>query len=232
MIHCGAIHLDFETQVENIHLLQETVSEKRRRKAARYLRKEDMLRSLAAECLCRVMIAENADLSYSSLEFSEDKLGKPFLPDHASIHFNLTHSGDWVGCAVATTPVGIDIEHHKPMELDIAKRFFHPCETEYIKAAPQEYTERFFKIWTQKESYIKAIGKGLHCPLNSFSVVAGKQMQSIIVTDSHQPMTVKSLFIADGYSAAICHTTDEEVKQVEVNDLETFCSLIRKYRNC
>jgi 4'-phosphopantetheinyl transferase len=228
MIHCGAVHLDFETGEENIHLLRETVSEKRRLKAARYLRKEDMLRSLVGECLCRVMIVKNFGLSHRLLEFSEDELGKPFLPAHRSIHFNLTHSGDWVGCAVGITPVGIDIERHKTMEMDIAKRFFHPNETDYVRAVPQEYTERFFRIWTLKESYIKAIGKGLHCPLDSFSVIAGKQIQSIIATDNHQPMTVKPLFITEGYSAAICHTADEEVKPVELNTIHTFCSLIRE----
>lgn len=65
--------------------------------------------------------------------------------------------------------VGIDIECIKPIDMAIAERFFTSDETAYIMAGEQE--QRFYEIWTKKESNIKWEGKGLHKPLTSFSVL-------------------------------------------------------------
>jgi phosphopantetheinyl transferase len=63
------------------------------------------------------------------------------------------------------------------MEFDRGKeqlvcRFFHPDEQDYVFAAQgQERVKRFYEIWTKKESYLKYLGTGIDCALNSFSVL-------------------------------------------------------------
>src|SRR5574341_1078500 len=86
------------------------VDEKKRLRILRYVHKKDAWRSLLAELLLRAVLTERYHMRDEDISFEVDAHGKPFLPKEQDICFNLTHSGDWVGCAVGTVPVGIDIE--------------------------------------------------------------------------------------------------------------------------
>lgn len=57
------------------------------------------------------------------------KYGKPFLLNSPHIHYNVSHTGDYVFCALADEPVRIDVELIKSVDLKIAKRFFAVDET-------------------------------------------------------------------------------------------------------
>ena len=68
--------------------------------------------------------------------------------------------------------VGIDVEwlDRRPASGDLARRFFAPAECAQLEALPPARTdEAFLSIWILKEAYIKAIGKGLAQPLDSFA---------------------------------------------------------------
>lgn len=70
------------------------------------------------------MIHSMYDLPIDQIVFQTEGNGKPVVRHIPSFHFNLSHSGDWVVCAIDDAPVGIDIEEIKPIDLAIAKRFF------------------------------------------------------------------------------------------------------------
>lgn len=95
-------------------------------------------------------------------------LGKPYLRDYPGVQFNLSHSGGWGVCALSETPVGVDVELVRPLRQQVAKRFFTAVEQEWLATRP---VEEFFRLWTRKESFTKALGKGLTLPLDSFSVL-------------------------------------------------------------
>ena len=68
--------------------------------------------------------------------------------------------------------IGIDVEEidEAKADLAIAEAYFAPSEVELLRQAPpSERTRCFFRLWTLKEAYIKAIGKGLSAPLSSFA---------------------------------------------------------------
>jgi 4'-phosphopantetheinyl transferase len=68
--------------------------------------------------------------------------------------------------------LGVDVEnvHRMTSCQELAKRFFAPSEYEYLRNLPPSLQrDAFFRIWTLKEAYIKAEGKGLSIPLASFS---------------------------------------------------------------
>ncbi len=91
--------------------------------------------------------------------------------------YNLSHSGDFVLCAVdldeqKNIAVGCDIEKIKNVNLKVAKRFF--CENEYRYILNQDSLEKqretFYRYWVLKESFVKAIRRGLAQDTKSFEI--------------------------------------------------------------
>ena len=105
------------------------------------------------------------------LEIAIAQGGKPYLAKEPDIHFNLSHSGEWAVCAISSSPVGVDIQHCDEGRRDVASRFFHREEIRYLDSLPQfRRDEGFYRLWTLKESFVKATGRGLDLPLRSFWV--------------------------------------------------------------
>ena len=154
-------HMD--DPLQNQRLL-ELISPKRREKVIRYRMPDDRKRSLAAGLIIRKILNENG-LSEDSLKYSEN--GKP-LADN--LFFNISHAGDYVVGVSSDREVGCDIEKIVDAPLEVADRFFHLKEAEYIKSA-EDKNRAFFTLWTLKESYMKMTGRGMNLPLDSFEVV-------------------------------------------------------------
>ena len=88
--------------------------------------------------------------------------GKPYLTDAPHVHFSLSHSGGWAVCAVSDHPVGVDIQRRETGRRDIAARFFHPNEVQYLHSlSPADREQAFYTLWALKESCVKADGRGL-----------------------------------------------------------------------
>lgn len=95
--------------------------------------------------------------------------GKPELAD-VPLRFSLSHSGDRCACAVYDRAIGVDIQKRAAADMRILERRFTPREREYVlNSADREAA--FTRVWTMKESYVKAFGAGI--PLNSFCTIGG-----------------------------------------------------------
>ena len=142
------------------------VSQDRRQKSLRYRFDDDKKRALLAHVLLSHAVREIGYCVAIPVEPVTDENGKPHLYDRGEeIHFSLSHSGQYAVCAVADSPIGVDIEQIKDNRPEIAGRFFNPDELKYIKDA-----ESFYRIWTLKEGYLKAVGLGMKLPLDSFII--------------------------------------------------------------
>ena len=168
-----------QTEFDKLLLL---ICPEKQKRIKRFHFYRDARNALLGDIIVRTEICRITGLNNKQLEFSTNKYGKPYLANltkegtgtYPPIDFNISHTGHYIACAVADKPVGIDIESINPVDLKIAERFFAPDELTYINDGPQ--TERFFEIWTKKESRIKWEGKGLSIPLPSFSVFDLKEM--------------------------------------------------------
>lgn len=126
----------------------------------------------------RSILARYLSVSPKEIRFAYGEHGKPRLenlPEGLSLSFNFSHSDGLACCAVASgVEVGVDVESVRAAlrELDLAKRFFAPEEIEALEALPRlERRAMFYRYWTLKEAYIKAMGQGIAlCPLSSFVV--------------------------------------------------------------
>ena len=146
--------------------LYATASAERRQRADRYLRKEDALRCLAAGALLRCAFG-TADYTIIKGPF-----GKPYIKEYNGFHYNLSHSGNWVAIAYGNREVGIDVEKicMDTGKEEIARRYFTPDEQAYVFDTKELAPQRFFEVWTGKESYLKYVGTGLQKNLDSFSI--------------------------------------------------------------
>jgi 4'-phosphopantetheinyl transferase len=121
----------------------------------------------------RCVLARYAGVAPSDLQFVLNDHGKPTLVAAAhTLDFNLSHSGDWLACAVtAGTPVGVDLEFCDPRRasMKVARRFFRKEEVAVLEACSEvQWADRFFDFWTLKESAIKARGEALAPGLASY----------------------------------------------------------------
>lgn len=164
------------------NLFLSCVSTERRAQAARFIHQADAYRSVIGEVLTRVALSELTGHHIQELSFSRNAYGKPCLTLYPEIHFNVSHSGEWVALiSGGTGEMGVDVEKIAPIDLQIAERFFSPMENQYltdILADQQLHT--FYRLWTLKESYIKAVGMGLSIPLDSFSILPDNQQGKAI----------------------------------------------------
>ncbi len=88
--------------------------------------------------------------------------GKPYALNYAS-HFNASHSGRYVVVVVSDKPIGVDIEVIREYSAAAAAKFLNDDEKNYIVLDDvlENKQERFYKLWTAKEAYLKLIGTGL-----------------------------------------------------------------------
>lgn len=121
-------------------------------------------RYIAVRGLLRITLAQYLGAEPATLEFATAEYGKPYLPDRAW-YFNLSHSEDYLALVVADTDgLGIDVERIRSRQSlqDIAKRCFSEAEFNSWNNLPECRQElAFYRIWTKKEAFVKAVGRGL-----------------------------------------------------------------------
>lgn len=156
--------------VEDLDLKKacQLVPKARQEKIDFYRFDKDKKLSAGAYLLLRKLLSEEG---ISDFELKAGKYEKPYISNYENIHFNLSHSGKMVLCAISDMEIGADIEYNDPaMDLNIAKNFFFNREYESIMNSNNP-SDEFFKYWVLKESYMKYTGLGMNLELDSFEIV-------------------------------------------------------------
>ncbi len=152
------------------------MSHERRRKVDSCLFVKDKRLSLGAGILMDKGLSAY-DLCERETAVSYRENGKPYLPGYPHIHFNLSHSGSRVLAAFAGVETGCDIEQVQQADLALAQRFFTRKEYDFIagQQGSEQQNEAFFRLWTLKESLLKAVGTGLSLSLDAFGITISPQ---------------------------------------------------------
>ncbi len=138
--------------------------------------------------LLRLILARVTGIAPEALRFTHNEKGKPRLADPGP-SFNLSHSGPYLLVGWAREGrVGVDLEVERALsDLEaLAERTFAPEESSALLALPpEERVSAFFRIWTRKEAFVKAVGGGLTVPLKSFAVrLTPKEGNTLIRLDA------------------------------------------------
>ncbi len=147
------------------------VPEARKTKVLRMVPPAGKRLSLGAGLLLNRALSDYG-LDPRSLRLAESEDGKPFLPDVPDLFFNLSHSGTRVLCALSNRPCGCDVEEIGRGSAALVRRFFAPGEQKLLELPEEAFPREFTRIWTMKESYLKATGEGFSRPAESFSVLS------------------------------------------------------------
>ena len=197
--------------------LYEMASPERKKKIDQYRYSKDKRLSLAAETLLKRALEQNG---ISEFELQADEYGKPFLVGHPSVQFNLSHSEERVMCVISGLEVGCDVEKVKATDYKIANRFFTESECAWLAGEQidlngegnnyeEQKRSRFFRLWTLKESFMKAVGLGMRLSLKDFSFHVEQDQVCIKQGVNQEQYYFKEYDKNDGYKYAVCSLQPE-----------------------
>ena len=193
------------------------VSDARRCKALQYYFRRDRNLSLAAGLVLDSLLS-GCGLREKDMLYTLDMNKKPRFRDYPDIHFNISHAGHYVVCAMGSIDLGVDIEPIMPLDKDLVHHILSDGELSYLSSLPQdEKSEGFARIWTLKESFLKALGTGLFKSLSDFEIIPGCPTQ---VSDSCFSHYSFYEFGWQGYAASLCARSCALEKETVLNSIK------------
>lgn len=164
---------EFNNYLNNLDNFNDLLSEEEKTRANRFYFEKDQNNFTISRGLTRLILAKYLNIDPKHIIFSQNSFGKLNL-ENKKLKFNLSHTKELLLIGVSfDTELGVDIEKIREISVyqDIVRRFFSDNEIKSFFLQPEsKYQESFFTIWTRKEAFIKAVGRGLNIPLNSFDV--------------------------------------------------------------
>ena len=164
------------------------LSSSERERLSRYRFADHQRRYQIGHGALRQILAGYLDVAPTEIAFRTGPRGKPHLVGDG-LHFNLSHSGKLALIGVAQTELGVDVEKVRHLEslTPIAQRHFSNSEFETLDELQGEARElAFYRCWTRKEAYIKALGEGLSMALDSFEVSLSEEPQFLACHDGRE----------------------------------------------
>src|SRR5439155_2208354 len=144
---------------------------------------------LISHGMLRMLLGSYLSIAPQEVCFQCGSHGKPELDCatvQSTLSFNISHTDGLALCAFSSRfRIGVDVEKVRTdfNTAEIAERFFSLAEREALRGLPaQEQHEAFFRCWTRKEAYIKALGEGLSHPLHQFDVSLRKTAVALLAT--------------------------------------------------
>lgn len=159
---------------ENIHFIDlDIIPKGQKNEIAKYHQKNDREKRL----LARSFLFEYSKFHYQINDF-DFIFNQYFQPKFkiSEIKFSLSYSGEYILVGISLAgEIGVDVEYKKEdLDVDeIAPLIMHSSEMSYFQALgnKQSKLEFFYKLWSGKESLIKAFGTGLHHPIKDIDLM-------------------------------------------------------------
>ena len=201
--------------------LYSSLTPEEKNKVKRFKNWIDAENFLIAKVMQRNLIASLSGIAPEKLIFETDKYGRPFLksPRIKNLDFNISHSGDYVAMAIADCPIGIDIERTKPFDIKIIADYFTEQELKYLNSRRKNQLRRFYELWVLKESFIKAVGRGLSFPLKKINFKYNKGKTIILKPKSTKGKWFFKIYEIDkNYKMAICSSKNRFPKKINARN--------------
>ncbi|MCG9793499.1 4'-phosphopantetheinyl transferase family protein [Flavobacterium algicola] len=173
-------------------------------RANRFHNKMDSDRFTIYRSILKMILASYTNTSAHNIVFEYGANKKPYLANHPKIHFNISHAEDFAVIAVSSKEIGIDVEY-------LDKQF------DYIDLIPDIFTndaansittthnqkEQFYKLWTRKEAFVKAIGKGIDEGFKEVPCIDGQHFIDSNYHSTSKNWKVNSFLLTDAYCCSV-----------------------------
>lgn len=140
---------------------------------------------------------------YANFPLEDIKLGykdRPYINNE--IDFNISHSSKYVVCAITkNAKIGIDIEKHRKINVDLFQKYFDENEWHEIESSENK-TQAFFNLWTIKESAIKCDGRGVEILGKTHKIYNSNNLQQVACDDAL--FYYQKIRIDSNYDCCVC----------------------------
>lgn len=210
----GAVHvwqIAISLNILAINDFTELLSADERDRAGRYYQQADRERFVISRGALRILLGRYLDIPSADITFENGTNKKPAVKNitDINIHYNTTHSGNYILIAIAATSVGIDIENLEPLfpYTDILEHSFSGHEIAFIDEAAHKL-ETFYTLWTRKEALLKATAKGIDDDIKQVPCMDGRHniAHSIIMSD--QNWMINSFKLDEAYVCSLAAATN------------------------
>lgn len=135
--------------------------------------------------------------------------GKPYLPDHPDIYFNISHCDGLVVCAFDSHPIGVDAELPGYFAEVLINRALSESEKGFLQRTGDTLPLRqewFYRLWTLKEAYVKRSGQGVDTDLTKFSFSFDESGSWLHVSCSDPLVSCFQQKLSQGQILSLCYT--------------------------
>lgn len=232
-----------ELHLNNVHVWKVDVSLKDKRsesfisflsldekeRASKFKFPKDRAVYITGKFLLRSLLGHYLKTNPKKIVFEYSEFGKPSYLKNVELDFNVSHSGNRIIIGFSKKQIiGVDIEKIKKDfdPLNLANNFFSKEEIIALSQTKNsEMFQAFYRCWTRKESFIKAVGEGLSYPLDSFAVTMDSDDSAKFLKieghkESKEDWHLHSFVPAEGYIAAI--TTNGKPNRIEFFEASDF----------
>lgn len=183
-------------------------------------------RSALGEILSRCSIQHCTGIKTADQAVGYGSNGKPYLVSHPTVFYNVSHSGEYIVCAVSDVNLGVDVERVRDYNPRVAERYFSKTEyADLIAFKGEKRRDYFFTLWTIKESYLKALGRGLTKSLSSFSVKRKNNQYFLSGESATSDYSVFNTTLPGSYQVSVCymsHRHEVVLREFSLSDLMSF----------
>ena len=198
--------------IKYIPKLYRTLQSDEKARSASFLKEKDSDRFIVGRAMLRILLGEYLNIEADMLTFGFDKNKKPDLKHDGKsvIHFNLSHSGEYILIAISDKFIGIDIERYEydPGLKQIMELIFSESEISFINK--QDSPSRiFYKLWTRKEALLKANSSGLNNMIKYIPCLNSNYLVNYSSTISFKNWKVNSFYIDEEHPASVAYIGDQ-----------------------
>ncbi|NQX86422.1 MAG: 4'-phosphopantetheinyl transferase superfamily protein [Flavobacteriaceae bacterium] len=231
-MHIYCIHIDIALDKIKYNDFIPYISPEKRAKINRYKNEIDKIRSLFGDLIIRYILCKYYGFHNNEVNYEYEELGKPYLKNHKNLHFNISHSGEWVVGIVSRNTVGIDIEKVTDIKQNLTSFVFSNEENyTFSHLIEMEKNEFFFKLWTLKESYVKAKGSGLSEGLNTLNIYKENDEIRLKKEGKLVKAYFETLDCIEGYKFSFCSVRKFNNFDIKLYAIDEFYQEVKKLLN-
>lgn len=206
---------DTDVIIYNIHLpeyvhlinyLSSFLEAFEKEKALKFYKEKDKNRFIICRSLLKHALAYHTQSQINEISIERLPNKKPYVPKYPNLFFNLSHSGDYAVLAISNAPIGIDIEY---MDLNYAFQetlsyIFNKEEIYFIDNSDNRI-RAFYSLWTRKEAFAKALGKGIDDNFSKIPCLDGQHRLDTSLFKTKHNWEVQDFDIANNYIGAMAY---------------------------